>query len=200
MSTSKPASARCSPQTAIFFLGFVPSPQKSVDPDFEEKHHFCPGNLIEPYVFPNGFSSRFLDFPRLMTPWPLRRKGARWKRSDFIGKPSINGPFSMAMLNNQRVMYVNVMLVCWILIWDSWKIVRFQISIHSQFLWPFRWWFPNANRHGGCAWLYYNKPRKGAEIGKFSFSNQTLLIGKSHDNHLIIYRSRSITMTSLQHH
>ena len=139
-------------------------------------------------------------FPRLMTPWPLRRKGARWKRSDFIGKPSINGPFSMAMLNNQRVMYVNVMLVCWILIWDSWKIVRFQISIHSQFLWPFRWWFPNANRHGGCAWLYYNKPRKGAEIGKFSFSNQTLLIGKSHDNHLIIYRSRSITMTSLQHH
>ena len=33
-----------------------------------------------------------------------------WKITIFIGKPSINGPFSMAMLNNQRV-YVHVKIV-----------------------------------------------------------------------------------------
>jgi hypothetical protein len=26
----------------------------------------------------------------------------------LIGKPSINGPFSMAMLNNQRVIWINM--------------------------------------------------------------------------------------------
>ena len=29
----------------------------------------------------------------------------------LIGKPSINGPFSMAMLNNQRVYYI-ILYIC----------------------------------------------------------------------------------------
>ena len=258
MSTSKPASARCSPQTAFFFLGFFLSSKVSWSRFRRETSFLSRKSDFEPYrndvstasLFFVGLDISFfpMDFEetgrneKLIDDWisgfqaddsmatAAQRREVNFWSDQWWARPQwmiASGydvyslrtwkwpieivdlpiyPLNMVIFYSyvnvyQRVMYVNVMLVCWIWIWDSWKIVRFQISIHSQFLWPFRWWFPNANRHGGCAWLYYNKPRKGAEIGKFSFSNQTLLIGKSpNDNHLIIYRSRSITMTSLQHH